>query len=356
VQSALAARPDWPDTLRLLGHHRLLGRAHACLKPWEEQVPELAWRALGQAAADSWRAGAVVAQGSRSVLPALGEAGVAAVPLKGPWLAERLGYPPGTRLTNDLDVLVRPADVPAAGAVLREVGYRQLPEPAGLPGAHLVYVPGRADLWLPQVEVHHNLAEPDGAAWSGRAWRRLQSRRWRERAMLDLSSVDLVLYLSVHAARHNWFHLCHILELAYAMRAEGPRLDWTALWREAELTSLSGVLRLSLSMARGVCGAQLPDGWSRSRPASRSVRDALGDLMLRRRGLVRPRPELRDGPYFTLLLAVVDDDLGRGLHRLRAAARPPAAGEGGAAPAGAGRRAVGKATRLARQLVRAATV
>src|SRR5438876_5445501 len=158
LQSAIAASPDWPGTLRLLGHHRLLGRAHACLKPWKEQVPAPAWRTLAQAAADSWRTGAVVEQGSRSVLPALRAGGVAAVPLKGPWLAERLGYPAGARITNDLDLLVRPADVPSACSVLCELGYRQLPEPVGLPGAHLVYVPGRPELWLPQVEVHYNLA------------------------------------------------------------------------------------------------------------------------------------------------------------------------------------------------------
>jgi Uncharacterised nucleotidyltransferase len=292
----------------------------------------------------------VVVQGSRTVLPALGEAGVAAVPLKGPWLAERLGYPPGTRLTNDLDLLVRPAHLPTTRSVLCELGYRQLPEPAGLPGAHLVYVPGRPDLWLPQVEVHHTLAEPDGAAWSERAWRRLESRRRCDGEMLELAAVDLLLYLSVHAARHNWFHLCHVLELAYAVQAEGPKLDWAALWREADLASLSGVLRLSLSVAGHVCGAPLPEGWS----GGWSPRAAVGDLMLRRRGLVRPRPDLRDGPYFTLLLAVVDDGLERGLHRLGAAARPPAAGENGAGQARAGRRALGKAARLARQLVAAA--
>ncbi|MBJ7597807.1 MAG: nucleotidyltransferase family protein, partial [Candidatus Dormibacteraeota bacterium] len=333
LQSALAAAPDWPDTLCLLGHHRLLARAHDCLKPWKQQVPAPAWRTLAQAAADYWRTGAVVAQGSRSVLPALDDAGVAAVPLKGPWLAERLGYPAGTRLTNDLDILVRPVDLAAARSVLSELGYRQLPEPVGLPGAHLVYVPGRPDLWLPQVEVHYNLAEPDGGAWSDRAWRRLHSRRWGDRAVLDLAAVDLVLYLSVHAARHNWFHLCHILELAYAVQAVGPKLDWAALWREASLAGLSGALRLSLSVAGRMCGAPLPDGWWRGRPAGRSLRAGLGDLMLRRRGLVRPRPELRDGPYFTLLLAVVDDGLGRALHRLGAAARPPAAGENGAGQA-----------------------
>jgi len=281
---------------------------------------------------------------------------VAAVALKGPWLAERLGYPAGTRITNDLDLLVRPADVPTARSVLCGLGYRQLPEPVGMPGAHLVYVPGRPELWLPQVEVHYNLAEPDGAAWSDRAWRRLESRRSGDRAILDLAAVDLVLYLSVHAARHNWFHLCHILEIAYALRAEGPKLDWAALWREAELSSLSGALRLSLSVAGRVCGAALPDRWSRGRPASRSVGAALGELMLRRRGLVRPRSELRDGPYFTLLLAVVDDGLGRGLHRLAAAARPPAIGDDGGARTHAGRRALGKAARLARQLVTAAAV
>jgi Uncharacterised nucleotidyltransferase len=281
---------------------------------------------------------------------------VAAVPLKGPWLAERLGYPPGTRLTNDLDILVRPADLPTARSVLSELGFRQLPEPVAVPGAHLVYVPGRPDLWLPQVEVHYNLAEPDGAGWSERAWRRLEAPRRCERATLDLASVDLVLYLSVHAARHNWLHLCHVLELAYALQAEGPKLDWAALWREAELASLSGALRLSLSVAGRMCGAPLPGGWAGGRPPGRSVRAALGDLMLSRRGLVRPRPELRDGPYFTLLLAVVDDGLERSLHRLGAAARPPAVGQNADGQTRAGRRALRKAARLARQLVKAAPV
>lgn len=90
-----------------------------------------------------------------SILGALEEAEVAAVPLKGAPLAEAIYGDPGLRFSGDLDLLVHPKDLPVALDVLRRLGYgesRDLPWDGGLPMLHHALPPERPG--LPPVELH----------------------------------------------------------------------------------------------------------------------------------------------------------------------------------------------------------
>lgn len=89
------------------------------------------------------------------LLAALGEAGMRALPLKGPLLGERLHGAAGARISSDVDVLVTPAALPRAVDVVCGLGYRVEPPrergDATAPALHerLVHPDG-----LPDVELH----------------------------------------------------------------------------------------------------------------------------------------------------------------------------------------------------------
>ena len=91
----------------------------------------------------------------RQVVGALEERGIAALPLKGTTLADRVHGDPGLRPTTDVDVLVPRTEIGAAVQALRALGYPAPGDPVwtkGLPEMHYTFMGG--DAGSPRVEVH----------------------------------------------------------------------------------------------------------------------------------------------------------------------------------------------------------
>jgi hypothetical protein len=109
---------------------------------------------LSEAATAARRRGAVMEMLGAQLLDDLEAAGIAALPLKGATLARDLYGDPGLRLAKDIDLLVDPAELDAATAVLRRRGYRPAPRRADgeLPRLHLILEHERGE--LPEIEVH----------------------------------------------------------------------------------------------------------------------------------------------------------------------------------------------------------
>ena len=68
------------------------------------------------------------AESLRSLLEAFRVAGIPAIPLKGPLLAERLYPDPALRPTSDLDLLIGKADLGRVDELLSRLGYRRAPD------------------------------------------------------------------------------------------------------------------------------------------------------------------------------------------------------------------------------------
>jgi hypothetical protein len=315
AREALPAPGDeaaWEDLLALLRHHRLTALAWSALGPLREGLPERAASRLGTAAAQSTLLNAAVARDGELLLGALLAAGIPVVPLKGPWLAERLGVDTSRRPTADLDVLVPGAARAAALRALADVGFHpDAGEPAdGLDGRHVGMVPSGERWWVRRLDLHHRLLAGDASPWMSRLWERAGRRRWRALDLWDLAPADLLLALAVHAAHHRWSHLCHLLDVALAVRAEGGRLDWNAFVEQAAEASAAAAAGRSLALARELCAADVPAGVLRAmRP--RGGRRLLADAVLARRGVVRPHPRLLGGPYARLLDAAAGDGCGQ---------------------------------------------
>lgn len=193
----------------------------------------------------------------RAVLASLAQAGVPALPLKGPVLAEALYDPPEERPFTDLDLLVRRADVPAALGVLAALGYRHLP--GGRPLEHevghaagAVFVREDDPVSVP-IDLHWELVAPAGVVRRfpvpiEEVWARsVPAPEWGPLAR-RLSPEDLLLYLALHLALHHplgggrWRQ--DILQLLHRF---GAVLDWAAVGERAERWGVRAAVAFALA-------------------------------------------------------------------------------------------------------------
>jgi Uncharacterised nucleotidyltransferase len=123
------------------------------------RLEELAGHLLDQGFRTRWREELHAARARSLALSALTqraielleEAGIPAMPLKGPSLASALYGDPGMRTSDDADLLVRAGDLSAAIEVIRGLGYR---EPESVPPHPLHQAMVHADGRAPQIELH----------------------------------------------------------------------------------------------------------------------------------------------------------------------------------------------------------
>ncbi len=257
------------------------------------------------------------------LLGLLGARGVRAIPFKGPTLAAQAYGSLALRQFVDLDLLLRPADLPAARRVLAAEGYRTtLPLP---PSEEDAYVASIGQLPLVRedgacmVELHARVAPRDFhfPLSLERLWPRLRTVALQGRELPALSAEDLLLVLCAHGAKHRWAFLAWVCDVAELLRAS-PAMDWPAVVAEARWLRCERVLLLGLLIANNILEAPVPAGLlrrARAVPAvpalaaqvrralsgqgaggPRGVRNALFQL--------RARERLRDGLRYALSLAL----------------------------------------------------
>jgi hypothetical protein len=194
------------------------------------------------------------------LLDALEAAGVRALSYKGPVLALAAYGDLGMRRFSDLDVLVHPADVAAASAVLEACGYAGgyafTPAEARaferLDGDYPFVHHGTGIL----VELHCRVAStrfvvdlPTEALWAESVDMELAGRPVR-----TLSPRHGALVAAVHGAKHRWKRLEWLVSFAVLARAA----DAAALMDAAGRARAERDLLLALALAERVLGQEVP--------------------------------------------------------------------------------------------------
>jgi hypothetical protein len=110
-----------------------------------------------------------------------------------------------------------------------------------------------------EVEIHPSLAhrafqyapDMDGV------WDRAVPVSIGGRDVLTLSPEDLMVFLCVHGAKHEWDQLIWVCDVAEALRAY-PDLNWTTIRLRAAETGSLRMLQLGLYLAHEIAGVGLP--------------------------------------------------------------------------------------------------
>jgi hypothetical protein len=198
------------------------------------------------------------------LLRALHDAGIPVIVLKGAHLAEAVYPDPAVRTMSDVDLLVRPEDVPKAQTVLlnadnavaasqprvSETWLRTTPHLPGVVTPHLV------------VEVHWTLAPESGPAKLDVAgvWQRSRPFSLAGAGVLALSSEDLLLHLCLHISYQHRFDaglrcFCDVAEVLRRFRSE---IDWEQVAQRARDWRVSRFVGLTLDVGRNLLGADVP--------------------------------------------------------------------------------------------------
>jgi hypothetical protein len=230
-----------------------------------------------------------------ALLELLGREGIAAVALKGPALAVRLYGDPALRPCRDLDLLLRPADVPLAVRLLAARGY-----PAG-PWARTP----AAERALGRSQCHRALRRPDGEIvelhWAlaspafpapldaARVWTRLDTVVLGGRPVPTLAPDDLLLFLCAHGAKHGWVRLAWLGDVARLLTAR-PDLAGPALLARAQAAGAERLVLLGLLLAADLLAAPVPAPLRERARASGPVRTLAA--MVRRRLFLLPWRDL----------------------------------------------------------------
>jgi hypothetical protein len=233
--------------------------------------------------------------------------------LKGAYLAEKVYPAPGLRPMNDIDLLFRPQDLPAAAEALYALGYRSKEKPADLgPGItkHIHTFRRAGDLastpnpYLSaagdrMIEPHRSLEE----SWFGLKcdltpgmWERSAETEIAGQRARALSPEDTLLHVGVHLA----FHLImgapsfvQLVDVATLVTRRAPA--WDDFLARARALRASGYCYAALRLAAHSLSAPVPPGVLQALagdcpPGVRAAAEGLSLAEMRRR---TQKPPLR---------------------------------------------------------------
>jgi hypothetical protein len=202
------------------------------------------------------------------ILRTLRAADVPVIPLKGACLAEAVYGDIALRPMADLDLLVKPADLPRALEALRQLGYESdQPFDPAAQQAEFHDMPPMRKAGCVLVELHWTLVTPRCNARIGQAelegiWSRAVAATVAGEPARLLSPEDLLLHLCMHASVHHRFAavgLKAFVDIAEVSRHYAGTLDWRQLASRANHWGVSNGVRMALALAQEWTDVVVPD-------------------------------------------------------------------------------------------------
>ena len=190
--------------------------------------------------------------------------GIRAIPVKGAVLGIQAYGNLFARHFDDLDILVKPADLYRAGNILRARGYDSalnLPDDVVrskvlVPGAfHLFSHSGDHHVDIADDVCHMNYGAPGDAEW---IWEEVQTVSIEGRDVPTLSTEALLVFLCVHGTKHAWYRPVWIADIVGLFR-RNPAIDWPAVLTLSRRLAVLRMVLLGLEVVRRTVEIDLPE-------------------------------------------------------------------------------------------------
>jgi len=182
---------------------------------------------------------------------------------KGPLLAELAYGEIALRQAGDIDVLIAREHFATARALLESLGYEMTPQlTIAQLASHLsnhCEIQFMRDEWFTVVDLHWDLA-PRSFVFGLKAdevLSRLQTVALAGTAVQTFGAEDLVLYQTMHGAKHLWRRLEWISSLAESLRAM-PAIDWGTIAGRAARARATRMLALGLRLVEKFSDVHIP--------------------------------------------------------------------------------------------------
>ncbi len=280
---------DWNRLSSYAGWHRVLPVLHdtlARLQP--EGVPHDARERIAANAGITLRNNLLIAGELARLARLFAGQGIAMVPFKGPVLALRLYGGLALRPFTDLDLLVRPGDIPAAQELLAAAGYHPIvPLHGAREKAYFRYEHDRTFAIARggsrvMLELHWRFF----ARYVAFPFDLERFRDHLDRVPLagtdipSLPAEELLLLLALHGAKHRWSALGWILDIARLPEAF-PGFDWERAVRLARESGTRRALHLALRLADALWGMPMPQTLRAAVAADSAAGRLAGDVLSR---------------------------------------------------------------------------
>src|SRR5690242_13479603 len=182
---------------------------------------------------------------------------------KGAVLAQMAYGEVGLRQAGDIDILIDRRDFAEARSVLESLGYEMAPQLTDAQlASHLAShceIPFMRDEWFTIVDLHWGFAPRSfvfGLA-TDEVMSRLREVSLAGTMVATFCDEDMVLYQSMHGAKHLWRRLEWITSLAELIRVSKD-LDWDTVVQRAADAHATRMLALGLRLVETFSDADIP--------------------------------------------------------------------------------------------------
>jgi Uncharacterised nucleotidyltransferase len=276
VGSPLKKQVDWDEVLRLADQHGIVPLLYQTCSKLHDAVSPGVLAQLQERYNQNVHKTLLLARELIRILDCLDALGVEAIPYKGVVLSEIYYGDMAMRQSGDMDLFVRKRDVRRIGEAVRDLGYT----PRGL---------------IPDAAWPNYIASGYERTFDSPAGKNLLELQWAlqprfyavdydmeglfERAVpvtvagrrtRTASPEDLLLVLSVHAAKHVWERLVWLCDIAQILKREKLNWDWV-LCRAREY-GIERILRVTLLLANRLLAMPLPVAIEKAILADQRVR------------------------------------------------------------------------------------
>jgi hypothetical protein len=252
-------------------------------------IPDLCAQRLNEAVRASLMRNMKQMMHLRELAGACAAAGVPFILLKGLWLTQCVYRDLRARTSSDIDLLLRPEDVPRFTGVVRDLGFDVPAEVSDLRDA----APAMNEFPLIHHEqksyfdVHWSLTHPsyDAAVDEDVLWQRSIVADIAGIPCRTLSVEDHLVYLCFHAALHHYFQYVGprvLLDVARVIADPPSPIDWDELSHRARAMKYDRGVWLMFDLVRVHLGVQPPQAVIDAlRPAGNAaeIRDAATEAM-----------------------------------------------------------------------------
>ncbi len=257
LHALLRADVDWSELVRLARGHAVAPVCHENLsRLGRTLVPATVMDQLDRFRLSNARTVLRLTHELGELLDILGNAGIPAIPFKGPVLAADLYGDIALRQFGDLDILVRKSDFWDTIRLLTSRGF--VPEAAFSPLQQKFYLRDNCALYLSfpsqrfldlqwQFAPDFNPVRFD----MDDIFRRAVTRNLEGRPVPALPDVENLLYLAFHGSLHAWARLSYLVDMARLI--ESRDWSWPELLRKAEQAGM----KLMFLVGLGLCSEAL---------------------------------------------------------------------------------------------------
>ena len=222
------AEVEWQAALEFAELERVLPWFAHVLKEQHEALPQTIQEQLLQAEREAMLYAFLQGSELKELLRGFATAKIDVLPLKGPYLAERVYGDTGLRISRDLDLLVRKPDFAAGVMLLQESGFVAV---SRADDYHQSFRWGDTVVEL-HFDVENRLAIDFDVA---SAWTNASLGDFDGQPAWLLAPEDEVLYLCLHGVRHRFERLSLLVDVELAMKRFGLRsASEVCLRREVE--------------------------------------------------------------------------------------------------------------------------